>query len=60
MTKSGRVFIIGILVFLVIAEIVLFAMGKSPFVKILVACVLTAVGAFGTFIDAMWKTKKDR
>lgn len=60
MTKFERIFTICIWVLLVIAEIVLFAMGKSPFVKILVACVLTAVGAFGTFIDAMWKTKKDR
>ena len=60
MTKSGRVFTIGVLVFLVIAEIVLFAMGKSPFVKILVACVLTAVGAFGVFVNSLWKTKKEK
>ena len=60
MTKFERIFTICILVLLVIAEIVLFAMEKSPFVKILVACVLTAVGAFGVFVNSLWKTKKEK
>ena len=60
MTKVERIFTICILVLLVIAEVVLFVMGKSPFVKILVACVLTAVGAFGVLVNSLWKTKKEK
>ena len=59
MTKAERVYAVGVLVLLIIAEIVLFAMGKSPFVKLLVACVLTAVGAFGVLVSIMWKMKKE-
>ena len=59
MTKSERVFAICVLTLLVIAEIVLFALGKSPFFKILVACVLTAVGAFGVLVSIMWKMKRE-
>ena len=59
MTKAERVYAVGVFVLLIIAEIVLFAMGKSPFVKLLVACVLTAVGAFGVLVSTMWKMKKE-